>query len=126
MQVVWDDTEKTIIFHDYIGKWEWDEYFAAMKQVGDLMQEVHHPVDLIANMKNGTMPIKGAAFTFARKALSSLPANWGIAVIVINPFIAKMASVFKQFDKQLGSKLYLVGSVEEARTFIAKHRAGTR
>jgi hypothetical protein len=125
IQISWDSDEKNIVVAEYSGRWQWEEFFAASQQTNTMMRSVSYRVDFIANMKNGYIPPKGALFTFAKNAFSILPANWGIVVIIVNPFVGQLALVFKKFDKNLGEKLYTATSMEQAREIIAQHRSPT-
>ena len=126
IHVNWNDEAKQVIRVDYEGKWEWDEFFDANKQTQALMGGVDHRVDVIADMKNGHMPTTGASFTFAKNSFRTLPANWGVMVIVTSLFIGKLVDVFKQLDRQFGSKLYTASTVEQAHDIIQKQRAKTK
>ncbi len=123
IELRWDDEAKLIIRENYQGHWTWDDFFAMSTEVATMMKSVDHRVDILANMKDGIMPMSGASMSFSKKALAALPPNWGIMVIVTNPFIRALASIFKKFDSQLGSKMFTVDTVENAYQLIAEERA---
>lgn len=122
MNAAWDNAEQTVIRQDYVGKWTWEEYFEMTKKTRDMISSMSHVVDVISDMKPGIIPRQGSAITFARKALSSLPPNRGIIVVVTNPLVAALLRVFKNLDKEIGPFMYAVNSVEEARKLIAEHQ----
>lgn len=123
IELIWHDEAKSIICENYQGQWTWEDYFAMSAALVEMMKSVDHRVDIVANMKEGTMPRSGASMTFAKKAMTSLPPNWGRMVIVTNPFIRALTSIFKKFDSQLGSKILTADTVEKAYQVIAEERA---
>lgn len=125
INVTWANQEQDIVFLDYEGRWTWDEYFNAMKQLGQFIASVNHRVDAIANMKPGIMPTSGSAMTAARTTLRGLPPNRGVIVIVTNPLIGAMLTIFRQFDRDMGNLLRAANSVEEGYTIIQQERQKT-
>ena len=123
IELRWDDQAKTIIREDYRGQWTWDNFFAMSAQANDMMKSVPHTVDIIANMKDGMMPMSGASMSFTKKVLEALPPNWGIMIIVTNAFIRVLASVFVQFDKRLGAKVLTADSLEHAYLLLEEVRS---
>jgi hypothetical protein len=122
INVQWENDQHKIIRLDYVGKWEWTEFFEAQKQVRSMMNEMTHRVDLLANMQTGTMPTSGASFANAKNAMKNLPDNWGIMVIVTNMIVGKLVDLFKQFDQEYTKKIFTASSTEQALQVIAKHR----
>lgn len=123
IEIQWDDDAKTIIRENYLGQWTWDNFFAMSTQAAEMMQTVDHRVDILANMKDGIMPMSGASMSNSRQVLLALPSNWGVIVVVTNSFVSVLASVFKQFDVQLGTKMHTTDSLEKAYQIIAADRA---
>ena len=123
VNVLWDNEEKTIIRQDYQGPWTWNEFFQACAQSAGMMREVTHRVDLVADLKQGIMPRSGSSISFARKVLNDYPANWGGMIIIVNPYIGALVSVFKQFDRKLGAKVNTAPSLDAARKMILTLRA---
>jgi hypothetical protein len=122
IETQWEDTQHKIVRLDYIGKWEWSEFFEAQTQIQSMMREVSHRVDILANMQTGTMPTTGASLANAKNAMKKLPENRGIMVIVTNMLVGKLVDVFKQFDQEYSKKIYTASSTEQALQVIAKHR----
>jgi hypothetical protein len=122
IKLYWDNDEKTIARYDFEGRWTWDEYMTVMAELAVMMRSVDHTVDAIGNMKPGIMPTSGSAMSLARAALRKLPANRGIIVVVTNPLVSAMLSMFKQFDKEIGGLLRGVSKVEDAYALIERER----
>jgi hypothetical protein len=91
--------------------------------MAELVKSVDYRIDVIANMKPGVMPMSGSALSAARTSMTWLPANCGIIVIVINPFVGALLSTFKQLDRKLSDRLRAARTIEEARAIIARERA---
>ena len=82
IQSNWDDSEKTVI-RMYIGDyWDWDDLNAAMDEIGAMMSEVSHQVDVITVMRPTTPLPEGNAMYNIRNAILRLPINAGIHVMV--------------------------------------------
>ena len=82
IQSNWDDSEKTVI-RMYIGDyWDWDNLNAAMDDIGAMMSEVSHQVDVITVMRPTTPLPEGNAMYNIRNAILRLPLNAGIHVMV--------------------------------------------
>jgi hypothetical protein len=122
IEIQWDDEAKTIIRENYLGQWTWDNFFTMSIQAAEMMQTVDHRVDILANMKDGIMPTSGASMSNSRKVLLALPSNWGVIVVVTNSFVSVLASIFKQFDVQLGTKMHTTDSLEKAYQIITTER----
>jgi hypothetical protein len=122
IKLYWDNEEKTIARYDFEGRWTWDEYLTIMADLAEMMRSVDHTVNAIGNMKLGIMPTSGSAMSLARAALRKLPANRGIIVVVTNPLVSAMLSMFKQFDKEIGGILRGTSSVEDAYKIIERER----
>jgi hypothetical protein len=120
--VEWDDADKTILRNDYTGAWTWDEYIEAGRQNNELVASVPHRVDIIANMREGTMPRGGSAIAISTRVIRSAPPNRGIIVVVINPLLKALVSVFKKLDNDIGSITFAAESLDEARRVVARER----
>ena len=82
IQSGWDDSEKTVI-RMYIGDyWDWDDLSTAMDEVGVMMREVSHQVDVVTIMRPTTPLPDGNAMYNIRSAILRLPRNAGIHVMV--------------------------------------------
>src|SRR5215213_8265083 len=78
----WDDDEKTVI-RLYVGDyWDWDDLNTAMDEVGAMMLEVGHQVDVVTIMRPTTPLPDGNAMYNIRTAIKRLPINAGIHVMV--------------------------------------------
>jgi hypothetical protein len=118
----WDNDEKTIVRHDFQGRWTWEEFFAADRRASELVDSVTHRVDIISNMREGIMP-REAALANARSVIHRLKSNIGVIVVVVNPLLAVTTTVFKKVDKDFDRVVRAANSLQDARQLIRQERA---
>jgi hypothetical protein len=118
----WDNDEKTIVRHDFQGKWTWEEFLAAERKANELVAGVTHRVDIISDMREGTMPREGALAN-ARGVIKRLKPNIGVIVVVTNPLLAVTTTFFKKADRDFDRVVRASNSVQDARQLIKHERA---
>lgn len=117
----WDDAEKSIIRHDFQGKWTWKEFFDAEVLANEMASSVPHRVDIIANMRAGYMPPDNALANARALILRRTP-NQGVIVVVVNPLLSMTIKIFKQVDTDFDKAVRAADSVNEAREAIKRER----
>jgi hypothetical protein len=120
IQVTWDNEEKTVIRHDFAGPWMWEEFWEIIGRTNRMIQEVPHRVHIIANMREAVMPRGLGMMSNMRKATLSAPPNRGMIVVVVNPFLKTLLSLFMSFDPEMTGMMFSAESIEEARRVIAE------
>lgn len=120
IQVVWDNEEKTIIRHDFVGPWTWDEFWELTRATRCMLASVPHRVDILSNMRDTMMPRGKGMMANMRRATLSAPSNQGIIVVVVNPFLKTLLSLFMSFDPDMAGIIYSAESVEQARQMISE------
>ncbi len=119
----WDNEDHTIIRYDFDMKWTWDEFNTAASDAFAMTRNADYIVDTISNFKPGAALPANALFQF-RRAMANAPKNRGVNVIVgSSTFIKSMVATFSRFNKQLGEKLVVADTLEEARALIRQRRA---
>lgn len=122
VNVSWDNDDKTALRYDFKARWTWEEFDAATVQAFAMTGSVSHTVDSISNFETGAALPPNALFQF-RRAMSKAPPNRGITVIVGGSmFIKAMVTTFSRLNKQLGERLLLADSLDQARTLLASRR----
>lgn len=119
IQVEWDNEAKTIIRHDFDGLWTWGEFQELCRATRAMVTSVPHPVHIISNMRQAIMPRGQGMMGNMRRAMLAAPPNRGIIVVVVNPFLKSLLSLFMSFDPEMTEIIYSAESVEEARQLIA-------
>jgi hypothetical protein len=118
--VTWDNSDQTVIRIDFEGAWTWDDFVGAMAEARQLMLGVSHQVDLIVNMKPGTMPRNGNAFAYGVDVMRKWPASLRTILVVTNPYVQAFGTPFIQLNRSLAAKMHLVTSLEDAYRFLEK------
>jgi hypothetical protein len=119
----WIDKDETIALIDYRGAWLWEEAIAANLRVAEMIAAKSYRCDMIGNFRSGAMESIRPALDHARKILALMPNNLTMIVVVTNPVISMLASVYKSLDPKWGAKLHTATSFEQARSIIAEDRA---
>ena len=122
VSVSWDNDDKTALRYDFKGRWTWQEFDAATVEAFAMTGSVPHIVDSISNFEIGAALPPNALFQF-RRAMSKAPPNRGITVIVGGSlFIKTMVTTFSRLNKQLGERLLIADTLNQARTLLAARR----
>lgn len=126
ISVLWDDENETIIRSESGGHWTWEEYHEAVEQVVILANSVSHRVDLIINALPGAAAPSGSSMPHYQRAQRIMPKNVRLNIIVnTNTFGRMIINTFTRLNKG-GLKVVAAGTLEEARTVIARDRAAGR
>jgi hypothetical protein len=122
VSVSWDNDDKTAIRYDFEQGWTWSDFSAATVDGFALTRSVQHTVDSISYFKPGVELPPNALFQF-RKAMANAPKNRGVTVIVGGSlFIKTLVGAFSRIYPQLGQRLLLADSLEQARTLLSARR----
>ncbi|MBI1257227.1 MAG: hypothetical protein GC204_07125 [Chloroflexi bacterium] len=122
LQVEWDNPEKTIIRITYTERWTWSDFYEANAAAIAMMNSVPHTVHFLADFRQSRSLPLGGAITHARSALSNMPDNWGLLVIVsTSTLIQRMVTIFQTaFGGKMGLKTCCVTSIDAAYRLIAQ------
>lgn len=119
----WIDKNESIALIDYRGAWLWDEAIAANLRVAEMIASKPYRCDIIGNFRSGAMESIRPAIENARRVLAVMPGNLGMVVVVTNPVISMLASVYKSLDPKMGTKIHTATTLDQARTMINEDRA---
>ncbi|MBA3871826.1 MAG: hypothetical protein H0X30_21985 [Anaerolineae bacterium] len=130
VDMAWSDASATIMLCNSQGSWTWEEYHATLSEIVKVFNQVDHRVDLIIMRgEQATMPT-GSPMPHFQRALRIMPSNVGLVVLVntnANGFARALVSMFsKLFVTKNHATLLIVGSLEEAYSKIAQHRAESK
>jgi hypothetical protein len=125
ISVSWDNDDKTTIRYDFNGQWTWDEFRVSSENAFAMTRSVSHTVDSISNFDPTTTLPPNALFQF-RRAMTTAPKNRGVTVIVGGAlFVRTMVGVFGKLNRQLGERLLLADTLDQARARLAERRSRT-
>ena len=120
--VQWDNDDKTVIRYDFTGYWNWAEFREKAQLAFVMTRSVAHQVDTISNFLPDTH-IPKDAFIHFRRVMMDAPPNRGVNVIVgASQFIHVLVTIFSRIYTQLGKRLLLANSLEDARHILDKQR----
>lgn len=115
--VEWDNPEKTVLVFTNSGDQSWEEFFAGVKKVNEMIRSVPHDVALIIDGRD-LKSIPPSAMTHFRNALDSLPSTTRVIGVVNSPFIRAIGNIMQKITK-IG--MLSVSTIEEARALAYKH-----
>lgn len=105
----WDNDEKTIIRMEVIGRWTWDEMYAASDIGYAMLQTVNHIVYPIIDFSQ-SIGMPNHAITHARNMMGRQHPNTGMSVFVgANPLFVSLWKVYV--------RVYAIFSREQDFTF---------
>lgn len=119
--VTWENAEKTIIRHQLIGDWTYEEYSKTAAETQALTASVPHTVHVIVDFSQSiSYPTRMLA---AGQALDrNLPANQGLlCVIKCPPYIQAVFDIMVKLYPKMGQNVYNVETLEEAFDIIRQN-----
>jgi hypothetical protein len=126
IEIVWDDTEHTIMRYDVSGKWAWDELFRARDEVFAHMDSAAADrVDAIINFVGG-LHIPPDALGQIKGLQEDPHPKAGLTVMVGTNFFLRtlLGTATKVYNSATGHSVDFMyaKSLEEARQIIAQDR----
>jgi hypothetical protein len=122
--VNWNDETKSALHFKYSGKWTWEDYAEATTHGYELVHSMEHHPDVIADF-SGTSMIPTHALTFPRSSFKQRQNSYGTVVIVSqSSLLDALLSIFRKVNADLGKKMYVVKSLDEAHELLAKIHSG--
>ena len=118
IEVEWDNAEQTILRLDFHAPWNWEAYEAAVLKSSQLIGTAAQPVVMIVNGATIEQLPQGALSHF-RQSEFLVPGNLGcICVVNANPLIRLVISTVGKLSPQIGKRLRIADSLEEARRHV--------
>jgi hypothetical protein len=124
----WDNPEKTVIRMDFVGKWTWDEFYAANDQLMHLFASVPHTVDILIDNTRNEVLLPEGTMARARKVFGDAPPNRGFMIIArVNALVRMFFPLYQKiYGAQTGMpEIIFVATLDEARTYIHQRRHPT-
>lgn len=119
--VEWDNEEKVIIRMTFAGKWTWHDFYQANLEAVAMMKTVEHPVHFLVDFRQSQGIPGDSPFIHARNAITAIPDNWDIMVVVTNnPLLEHLVKVFRITFYRLGAKTFTVTSLDDGYELIAQ------
>ena len=122
IELVWEDTDRTILRHIYQDAWSVDDFLKAVNESRALLLEVSHPVDLIIDMCEaaGPPPQIMSAYQYADRMV---PPNQRL-IVMVNPneYMKAFNNIVGKIAPRASENRYLVKSLSEAHDLISEYR----
>ncbi len=125
IQVVWDNTEHTILRYDVKGQWTLQDLTRVREQVSILMSDSHDRLAIIADLRGSQFVPNNLIGHFSRSSYSPLP-NVDLVVFVgASRLVQNMVDMFCRVYRRQGQMLHFAPDLENAREQLAANRMVT-
>ena len=123
IELSWEDEDRTILRHTYIGAWTVAEFYKAVDESRALLLDVGHPVDLIIDMREGPNPPRGItpAYQYADR---KVPANQRL-IVMVDPseYMRTFNKIVEGIAPRASQNRHVVKTVEDAHKLIQEYRS---
>ncbi|HEC21364.1 MAG TPA: hypothetical protein ENI95_00445 [Chloroflexi bacterium] len=115
----WDNGDRKTLLIEFSDPWTWNDYHAMIARATEMVNQVIHTVDVIADLRNSSTVPDSDVIRNLVGGLNQMPYNVGLYVIVgLDGFEKSIATVF---EKAMNSAA-VVRSLDEARAYLARWR----
>ena len=125
-QVIWDNPEKTIIRHVYIGNATVTDYMAVAQLSAAMLNTVPYPVDIIITLINVHANSDGF-LRGAHYANKIIPKNQRLVVMVnADVHMRGLVNMVAKFTPKLSEQTHFVNTLDEAYQLIRQKGGSVR
>jgi hypothetical protein len=123
--VDWYNNNHTGIVHTHFGDWTWAEFFTALDQTVQLMDTVHHRVNVISDVRQSRhMPIMLPSIL---EKIATAPITThrqcGLFIIVgAKPFLNAIYGIFSRLYPRAATQYRFVEGQEQLEVLLAAHQ----
>ncbi len=125
INITWDNPQQTVILVQYQRPWDWSQFSAALGELKNLLDSVHHTVDIIFDIRDAGFPPQGAVQRFKQASELNHP-NGGLLIYVAPNLLAQFVkSIVRIIEAAFGrfeADFLFVSTPEQARDMIAQRR----
>jgi hypothetical protein len=120
--VSWHDPDETIVYYQFEGKWDWNDFYPAYQQAIDMEKSKPYRVDVIVDLRgSGHMPPN--VLLHMKNISDKQPDNIGLSVLVTtNRVMHSIYSVGVRFYDKIGHYFVLAPTPEAAQAMITASR----
>lgn len=125
IKIEWFNDEKTILLETFEGRWTVDEYRQLIDQAAELLAEVDHTVDIIADgTDNGPRLPANLLRGGLVYAVRHVPPNQGITVFVrIDAVTETFVNIARNISPRLQKTLFTADNLDQALNLITQHQS---
>lgn len=123
--VGWDNPEHTISRWDFVGSWQWDDWYVATRQALDLRAEVsdYPVVPTIFNFKHsGPAPLPLQLLPHLRAGAEIMDPRDYVVAAHCSGLMRSLIEIFRTLNPRLGERVLIAETLDDARTLIALRR----
>ena len=122
VEVQWDNDDKTIIHMIYEGRWQWDDVRAAIMEMNQMIDSVHHPFVHIISDRGAAHWTPGNYANNMQEIMQLFHPRAGYRVLIVkNPVAREMFYVFSAMVGGIPYAYRFVNTLEEAREFLFRY-----
>ncbi len=126
IQVIWDNTERTVLRYDFDVSWTWQELYDAVDIANRMMDSVPHGVGSIFNIQRGTT-VPNHLLTHTKNLMTRRhPRSVVIAAIIQGIYLRSLLHVVTMVSGEVAELFIPVASLDEARSTIQERLQATR
>jgi hypothetical protein len=121
VMVTWDNPGRSILLHQFSGRWTWDEFYrVTYQQTRHLMFSTPNTVHIIADIDESSYTTSmSGALTQVQNIAFAYPDNWGVLILVdAHPFLKILMDLFKRNHPDLAERIFVAASRNEAYEII--------
>lgn len=123
IQLSWYNSQKTVLYHQFSGRWTWDDLFRAKLEGQKWIDESGNTVHLVFDMNNVRL-LPSGSMTHVRDLLTHPAPNVGKTFIASNsPFVSMMLTVVKRANNAVTNALVVIPSGESIPAFLSRYFA---
>jgi hypothetical protein len=118
----WETDEKKVLLSIYEGKWDLDEFYAAVQVINTMMDTVDHEVNIILDMHNSRALPKGFIGAIRHTGKQRHPCLGTMVLVGGNTLVRMFNDMFlKLYPRPSSSRaMYMVANYEEAHAIFAR------
>lgn len=126
IDLYWDNDEQTVLLCEFHPGWTWDEMYKILDAVKKITDNATYEIAAIIDIQAGVGIPGGSLFNretlnHAKKMLQMGEGGTGPVVVVgANPLIRMAYEALKRIDKNVGSSVYLVKTLDEAHEILSR------
>lgn len=125
VEVMWDNSDKTVIQMVYQGRWQWEDVRGAVDELNEMIDNVSHKaVHIISNRGNANWT-PGHYASNLRSIIANTHPRAGHRVFVVKNVVAReMFYIFSAGEGGMPFPYHFVNTLEEARDFLMRCMMG--
>lgn|GEM_PF-3308464 len=118
IRIGWRDAGKTCIYVQFVGFWNWDDFYEAVQRWSALAREIDYTLVTLANFADSQGVPSSAATHFNRIAQSTHPKFDQIVIVGADAVLESLSRVTLTMYPQVRARMSIVRSMREAEDAI--------